>query len=71
MSKIFLIANSDDIFIIEEVTFCENLLKYISEIKTLIPEHEFKFQLLLILEQRTNASNLQGGEGQLYIELGF
>ena len=59
MSKIFLIANSDDIFIIEEVTFCENLLKYISELKAMIPEHEFKFQLLLILEREP-----------LYIDLG-
>ena len=59
MSKIFLIANSDDIYIIEEVTFCENLLKYISELKTMIPGQEFKLQLLLILER-----------GQFYIELG-
>ena len=59
MSKIFLIANSDDIYIIEEVTFRENLLKYISELKTLIPGQEFKLQLLLILER-----------DQFYIDLG-
>ena len=59
MSKIFLIANSDDIYIIEEVTFCENLLKYISELKAMIPGHEFKLQLLLILDQ-----------SQFYIDLG-
>ena len=59
MNRIYLIANSDDIYIHEEVTFCENLLKYILEIKTLIPEHEFKFQLLLLLER-----------GKYYIDLG-
>ena len=59
MNSIYLIANSDDIYVCEEVTFRENLLKYISELKTLIPGHEFKLQLLLILER-----------DQFYIDLG-
>ena len=59
MNRIYLIANSDDIYICEEVTFRENLIKYVLELKTMMPEQEFKLQLLLILER-----------GQFHIELG-